>query len=160
MHGKIKEINHKPLKIDSLPESAKQIDRVWSGPNYVYAKDITGQCFSWGFGANFVLGNRKDENEDELKPFAIPRDFFKNEEIPTEFSLGSQHVSYLVVDGEDKTVAIEKEILLNAPVEFLPQHLRPSITALSKEVKAAKAAEREATAKEREEKVKEKAQES
>lgn len=47
-----------------------------------------GQYFSWGFGANFVLGNRKEEDEDEYKPFKIPRDFFKDE-IPREFGLGA-----------------------------------------------------------------------
>lgn len=75
--------------IDTLPDIAKKIERIWSGPNYAYVRDASGQCFSWGFGANFVLGNRKVEDEDELKPFSIPRDFFKNEEIPTEFSLAS-----------------------------------------------------------------------
>lgn len=63
-------------------------------------------------------------DEDEYIPFTVPLDFFKNE-IPTEFALGSQHVSYFVnlpVDSNPSTVS--RELLLNVPEEFLPIHMR------------------------------------
>lgn len=88
VHGEVKETNPKPLKIDSFPESDKKLIGIWSGANYNYAKDVSGQCFSWGFGCNFVLGNRKDVDEDEYTPYVIPRDFLKNE-IPFDFALGT-----------------------------------------------------------------------
>lgn len=49
-------------------------------------------------------------------------------------------MTYLVVDDIDTVdISVPKSLLVDAPVEYLPQHLRPSVTALAKELKAAKA---------------------
>lgn len=57
----------------------------------------------------------------------------------------------MFVEGVNKQLTINKELLLNAPVEYLPQHMRPTLTALTQEAKATKILEREVIAKERKE---------
>lgn len=48
----------------------------------------------------------------------------------------------MVDDFESVDTSVPKKLLIDAPVEFLPLHLRPSVTALAKELKAAKATQR------------------
>ncbi|EAR85080.3 chromosome condensation regulator RCC1 repeat protein (macronuclear) [Tetrahymena thermophila SB210] len=153
VYGEIKEINPKPIKIDTFPADHKKIINIWAGANYSYAQEETGQCYSWGFGSNFVLGNRKDEDEDEYNPYVIPRDFYKNE-IPTDFAMGTQHVTYYV-NLEQQQHSVPKDLLLDADDEYLPHNMRKKTTALAKAA-AEKAEKEERAAKRAEEAAKKK----
>ena len=52
----------RPELVDTLPEG-QLITKVFSGGNYCYAiNEKTNDVFSWGFGENYVLGTREDEN--------------------------------------------------------------------------------------------------
>ncbi|KAL4490264.1 hypothetical protein ABPG72_004303 [Tetrahymena utriculariae] len=152
VYGEIKENNPKPIKVDTFPADHQKITNIWAGANYSYAQEETGQCYSWGFGSNFVLGNRKDEDEDEYKPYVIPRDFYKNE-IPTDFAMGTQHVSYYI--NLQKQHDVPKDLLLDADDEYLPHNMRKKTTALAKAA-AEKAEKEERAAKRAEEAAKKK----
>lgn len=52
----------RPEPVDTLPEG-QFITRVFSGANYCYAlNEKSNELFSWGFGYNYVLGTREEDN--------------------------------------------------------------------------------------------------
>jgi regulator of chromosome condensation len=55
--------------------------------------------YSWGFGENYVLGTRNDDNQ--YKPSLVHPKMF--EELPVlSVGLGTQHVVVLTADEADK----------------------------------------------------------
>ena len=67
--------------------------------HYSYAVEASGlMVYSWGFGSNMNLGNRKDENEFE--PYQLETRMF--EENPVNMvSLGTQHVVVLTKESPE-----------------------------------------------------------
>lgn len=69
----------KPQKIifPSSEENDKAISQICSYMNFSYAfTENDNNVFSWGLGESYVLGNKKDSNENV--PFAVPKDFYQN----------------------------------------------------------------------------------
>lgn len=66
----------RPEHVDTLPEG-QVISKVFSAANYCYAlNETTNDLFSWGFGYNYVLGSRDEENQ--YKPYLVhPKMFFE-----------------------------------------------------------------------------------
>lgn len=58
-------------------ESLKNIKTISCGQNYSYALDNENLVYAWGSGENFVLGNGKEMDGDELVPRQINSKFFK-----------------------------------------------------------------------------------
>ena len=64
-----------PKKIEST-----LINFITSASNYNYGLDtINNNAYSWGFGQNYVLGNKSDSNH--LVITQVPKEFFKNKII-------------------------------------------------------------------------------
>lgn len=78
----------------------KPATQVAAAGQYCYA--ICGnEVYSWGFGENYVLGNRNDENE--FKPYKLdPRMFEENKVIM--MALGTQHAVALTHDAPDSKI--------------------------------------------------------
>ena len=56
-----------PVKIEELKKENKVITNVYAKGNYCYALEVgddtpSNQLYSWGFGENYVLGNRESDN--------------------------------------------------------------------------------------------------
>ena len=77
----------------------KAIVQVTAAGHYSYAVEASGlMVYSWGFGSNMNLGNRKDENEFE--PYQLETRMF--EENPVNMvSLGTQHVVVLTKESPE-----------------------------------------------------------
>ncbi len=66
-----------------------------SGPQFSYAikeENDQRQVYSWGDGTNYVLGNRQEEAE--LQPYLIPKQFFAGENV-ISIKCAGQHVAFL-----------------------------------------------------------------
>lgn len=67
--------------------------------NYTYALvKSKNEVYSWGFGENYVLGNRADENE--FKPYKLDPRMFEEKKV-LQIACGTQHVVALVQDSEE-----------------------------------------------------------
>ncbi len=85
-----------PVKLSFFDSATRPVDSVYSSMNFSYAMDSkNNQLFSWGMGESYVLGNKKDDNQET--PFTIPKGFFLNK-IVDQISLGSQHVVVALYD--------------------------------------------------------------
>jgi alpha-tubulin suppressor-like RCC1 family protein len=52
----------RPEHVDTVPEM-KQISKVFAGSNYCYGlNETTNELWSWGFGYNYVLGTKEEDN--------------------------------------------------------------------------------------------------
>ena len=77
----------KPTRININENDIREID---SYGNYNFAfNPENGKAYSWGFGASYVLGNKKEKNE--ATPFEINQAFFNNMRFKN-ICLGNQHV--------------------------------------------------------------------
>ena len=83
-------------------ELRKVCTQVQAAGSYCYAVfEGRKEVYAWGFGDNYVLGNRKDENE--FVPCLLdPRMFEENKCI--QMACGSQHCVALCLDGPDSKV--------------------------------------------------------
>ena len=88
--------------------SLPAIKEVVCSNDFTYA--ISEKVFSWGFGENCVLGNRKDENEE--RPYRIADEMFKEKKLRS-VSVGAQHVVFGMTEGEEE---LKLEIQYEAPV--------------------------------------------
>jgi len=57
--------------------------------------------YSWGFGENYVLGNRDDCNE--FKPYKLDPRMFEEKQV-VMMAGGTQHVVCLARDGTDAPI--------------------------------------------------------
>ena len=77
----------KPTRININEDDIREID---SYGNYNFAfNPENGKAYSWGFGASYVLGNKKEKNE--VAPFEVNQAFFNNMRFKN-ICLGNQHV--------------------------------------------------------------------
>ena len=77
----------------------KNIIQVTASGHYSYAVEDSGMMvYSWGFGSNMNLGNRKDENEFE--PYQLETRMFEENPV-VMVSLGTQHVVVLTKESPD-----------------------------------------------------------
>ena len=77
-----------PTKLNNIKKNDIKEVESYGNFNYVYNPE-NGKCYSWGFGSSYVLGNKKEENE--IKPYEIKKEFFKNMRL-RNLSLGQQHI--------------------------------------------------------------------
>lgn len=107
----------------------KAIVQVTASGHYSYAVEASGMLvYSWGFGSNMNLGNRKDENEFE--PYQLETRMF--EENPVAMvSLGTQHVVVLTKESPD-AVMPTLQIAEQAQVKVSPA----KITAETQQIEA------------------------
>lgn len=77
-------------------EKQKKVTSITSAGNFCYAL-VKGksEVYSWGFGENYVLGNRDDANE--YKPYKLDPRMFEEKQV-IQISCGTQHVVALVQD--------------------------------------------------------------
>lgn len=69
----------KPTKIKNFTKDIS-IDKIVCSMNFNYALCTNkNEVYSWGMGDSYVLGNKKEENENE--PFKVPKEFFFNKKI-------------------------------------------------------------------------------
>jgi len=99
-----------PIKLRYFDSATRPIHSIYSSMNFNYALDkINNQAYSWGFGESYVLGNKKDLNQEI--PFAIPKGFFFNHNIE-QIGVGSQHVVVGLFDtfGENQRPVLEYDV--------------------------------------------------
>ena len=77
-----------PTKLNNIKNNDIKEIQSYGNFNYVFNPE-NGKCYSWGFGSSYVLGNKKEENE--IKPYEIKKEFFKNMRL-RNLSLGQQHI--------------------------------------------------------------------
>lgn len=56
------------------------------------------EVYAWGFGENYVLGNREDQNEH--KPYKLDPRMFEEKKV-VQIACGTQHVCALIQENED-----------------------------------------------------------
>ena len=100
----------------------EKVDDIFATYLYFYAiNKENNNVYSWGMGESYVLGNRKEKQEQ--KPYLIKSAFYKNLKV-TDISLGCSHVA--VVLKQDNTILEnnknqEEEVVSKKPttvVEF------------------------------------------
>jgi hypothetical protein len=99
-----------PIKLGYFDSASRPIHSIYSSMNFNYALDnLTNQAYSWGFGESYVLGNKKDMNQET--PFAIPKGFFFNLNVE-QIGIGSQHVVVGLFDasGDNKRPVLEYDV--------------------------------------------------
>lgn len=85
---------------DVVAACRKPASQVVAAGHYCYA--ICGDdVYSWGFGENYVLGNRSDENE--FKPHKLDPRMFENNKV-VMLAGGTQHAVALALDGPESTI--------------------------------------------------------
>lgn len=87
-------------RIRELPS----VDSIISSSHFNYAK-ATGQqqYYSWGFGMNYVLGNKKEESV--YVPWKISNEDFFGKGVPLKLALGCAHVVFAVnAEGSKETL--------------------------------------------------------
>jgi len=73
-----------PTKIEKLSGNIS-FNKVVCSMNYNYAiNEKDNEIYSWGMGESYVLGNKKDDNENE--PFKIPKIFYFNKRVAKVFN--------------------------------------------------------------------------
>ena len=100
-----------PKKIDH-----SLINSITSASNYNYGLDtINNLAYSWGFGQNYVLGNKSDSNQ--LVITQVPKDFFKNKIIGQvrllylyQIAIGACHVVAGLYETEENDKIIVPEL--------------------------------------------------
>lgn len=86
-----------PILLEGIESKATHI---YSSSNYCYAANLEEQrIYSWGFGENFILGNRQ-QSDNEVKPYLIENEFLKG--FVEQISLGNQHVMIAVSSEKTK----------------------------------------------------------
>ena len=92
-----------PKKLNIFDNKENKVNQIVAKGNVNYAFNLaTGKVFSWGFGEGYVLGNKKEENEN--CPYEIPKDFYYNLYV-SHLAIGSSHV----VVNLEKTPISEKQ---------------------------------------------------
>ena len=70
--------------------------KIAAAGNYCYALvEGKSEVYSWGFGENYVLGNREDTNE--FKPQKLDPRMFEEKHV-LQMACGTQHVVALAQD--------------------------------------------------------------
>ncbi|CAG8592195.1 11967_t:CDS:2 [Funneliformis caledonium] len=75
------------------------IKSIGAGDNFSMAVKMDNKIYAWGFGDNYVLGNKKEE--DATSPFLIPDlEEFKSKDI-VRISCGSSHALFLMATASN-----------------------------------------------------------
>lgn len=84
-------------------EQQKKVTSITSGGNYSYAMvKSKNEVYSWGFGENYILGNRQDENE--YKPYKLDPRMFEEKNV-VQIACGTQHVVALIQESPETEMA-------------------------------------------------------
>lgn len=85
---------------DDVAACRKPATQVYAAAHCCYA--VCGdEVYSWGFGENYVLGNRADENE--FKPYKLDPRMFENNKV-IMIGCGTQHTVALTHDGPESVI--------------------------------------------------------
>lgn len=90
---------------ENKEELQKPVTQILAQSHYSYA--VVGsrnEVYAWGFGENFVLGNRKDENIHRCNERIDVRMFKRNKVLQVQG--GSQHIAVLV---KNENIVMEKD---------------------------------------------------
>lgn len=99
----------------SVEEFRKPASQVFAKGNYTYALiGAKNDVYSWGFGENYVLGNRDDCNQ--FTPYKLDPRMFEEKKV-IMMSLGTMHTVALAHDGESAEGSVPQldEAILEQP---------------------------------------------
>lgn len=98
--------------------------KIAAAGNYCYAiVDSKSEVYSWGFGENYVLGNREDQNE--FKPHKLDPRMFEEKHC-LQVACGTQHVVALVQDDKDTAVpAVDYSTFVKVESKVPPKEPKP-----------------------------------
>ena len=94
-------------------EADNTVNEIYAKSQYFYAKNnVNNKVYSWGAGDHYVLGNRKEK--DENSPYLVNHLFFKNLYV-SDLALGSEHVAVFLTEKKDMNMSqpTSKEINKN-----------------------------------------------
>lgn len=95
-----------PHLVTDLQE--RKITKIQAQGHYCYAlSETTNELYAWGFGENYVLGNRDDENV--YTPLLVhPKQFHENK--VKEIGLGVMHVVMLTTASTEESQLPEFDV--------------------------------------------------
>ena len=89
----------RPKQVNKSEMAGRIVNSVFAGSNYCYALvEDENELYAWGFGSNYVLGTREEDNVHE--PLRVhPKQFHENR--VKIVGTGSQHVVVVTTASTD-----------------------------------------------------------
>ena len=124
----------------------ENISLISSGSHFNYAAG-NGKVFSWGFGMNYVLGNKEDDNE--FRPYQVDQQNMYWEHALDKIACASQHVVVLASPSTQVTPVEESKEVSDKPMvadqtkpdEPKPEEPKPEVADEPKEAQSDKSME-------------------